>query len=262
MNKTIIFIQCRTGSTRFPGKILSKINGKSYLEILYKRIKRTKRVDEVVIITTNLIEDNEIEDLCKVINAPIYRGSNEDLLDRHYQANKIFKGDFVVKIPSDCPFSDPNINEEIISVIQSSSSIEYASNYHPPTFPDGLDIEIARSDILERAWHEAKQSHEREHTFPFIWDNPEKFNLYNHINKLGNMFKTHRWTMDYQEDLNFVKEVYKEFNFSEDFFFEDILKLLKEKPNLKKINEKFNGINWYRNVPDKLKTINKNLYKL
>jgi len=248
MNKTIIFIQCRTGSTRFPGKILSKINGKSYLEILYKRIKRTKRVDEVVIITTNLIQDNEIEDLCKVINAPIYRGSNEDLLDRHYQANKIFKGDFVVKIPSDCPFSDPNINEEIISVIQNSSSIEYASNYHPPTFPDGLDIEIARSDILERAWHEAKQSHEREHTFPYIWDNPEKFNLYNHINKLGNMFKTHRWTMDYQEDLDFVKQVYKEFNFSEDFFFEDILKLLKEKPNLKKINAKFNGINWYRNV--------------
>ena len=262
MNKTIIFIQCRTGSSRFPGKILSKINGKSYLEILYKRIKRTKKVDEVVIITTNLIEDNEIENLCKVIKAPIYRGSNEDLLDRHYQANKIFKGDFVVKIPSDCPFSDPNINEEIISVIQSSSSIEYASNYHPPTFPDGLDIEIARSDILERAWHEAKQSHEREHTFPYIWDNPEKFNLYNHINKLGNMFKTHRWTMDYQEDLDFVKQVYKEFNFSEDFFFEDILKLLKEKPNLKKINAKFNGINWYRNVPNKLKTINKNLYKL
>jgi len=261
MNKTIIFIQCRTGSTRFPGKILSKINGKSYLEILYKRIKRTKRVDEVVIITTNLIQDNEIEDLCKVINAPIYRGSNKDLLDRHYQANKIFKGDFVVKIPSDCPFSDPNINEEIISVIQNSSLIEYASNYHPPTFPDGLDIEISRSDILERAWHEAKQIHEREHTFPFIWDNPEKFNIYNHINKLGNMFKTHRWTLDYQDDLNFVKEVYKEFNFSEDFFFEDILKLLKEKPNLKKINEKYNGINWYRNVPDKLKTINKNLYK-
>tara|TARA_Y100000589_G_scaffold310841_1_gene329620 strand:- start:62 stop:850 length:789 start_codon:yes stop_codon:yes gene_type:complete len=262
MNKTIIYIQCRTGSSRFPGKILSKINGKSYLEILYKRIKRTKKVDEVVIITTNLIEDNEIENLCKVIKAPIYRGSNEDLLDRHYQANKIFKGDFVVKIPSDCPFSDPNINEEIISVIQNSSSIEYASNYHPPTFPDGLDIEIARSDILERAWHEAKQSHEREHTFPYIWDNPEKFNLYNHINKLGNMFKTHRWTMDYQEDLDFVKQVYKEFNFSEDFFFEDILKLLKEKPNLKKINAKFNGINWYRNVPNKLKTINKNLYKL
>ncbi len=261
MTRTVIYIQCRTGSTRFPGKILSNINGKPYLEILYKRIRRTKNADEVVVITTNLMQDNEIEDICKTIKAPFFRGNNEDLLDRHYQANKIFKGDLVAKIPSDCPFSDPNINEEIISVIQNSPLIEYASNYHPPTFPDGLDIEIARSDIIEKAWHEAKEKHEREHTFPYIWDNPEKFNIYNHINKLGNMFKSHRWTLDYQLDLKFVKEIYREFNFSEDFFFEDILNLLEEKPFIKKINEQYNGINWYRNVPDKLKTINKNLYK-
>tara|TARA_B100000886_G_scaffold307078_1_gene239865 strand:+ start:15527 stop:16309 length:783 start_codon:yes stop_codon:yes gene_type:complete len=260
MRKTIIYIQCRTGSTRFPGKILSKIGNKMYLELLYKRITQTKNVDEVVIITTDLNEDNDIETICRDIGAPFYRGSSNDLLDRHYQANKIFKADFVAKIPSDCPFSDPRINEEIISEIKNSSLIEYASNYHPPTFPDGLDIEITRADVLEKAWFNAKQPHEREHTFPYIWDNPELFNIYNQTNKLGNMFKTHRWTLDYPEDLEFIKAIYKEFDFKELFLFKDILKLLNEKPFLKKINEKFNGVNWYRNVPEKLKTIDKSLY--
>ncbi len=259
--RTIVYIQCRTGSSRFPGKILSRINEKPYLNLLYKRIQKIKNINEVVFITTNLIQDNIIEDICKDMKAPFYRGNEKDLLERHYQANKIFKGDFIVKIPSDCPFSDPIINQEVISVIQNSSIVDYASNYHPPTFPDGLDIEIAREDILEKAWLHAKENHEREHTFPYIWDNPEKFNIYNHTNKLGNMFKSHRWTLDYKEDLDFIKAIYKEFDYSENFLFEDIIRLLKEKPKIKKINEKFNGVNWYRNVPNKLKTIDESLYK-
>lgn len=261
MKRTVIYIQCRTGSKRFPGKVLSKIKNKPYLEILFNRIKQISNAHEVVFITTELTQDNIIEDLCKDINAPLFRGSENDLLDRHYQANKFFKGELIVKIPSDCPFSDPRINEKVISSIQNSSLIEYASNYHPPTFPDGLDIEIIRSDVLERAWLEAKQPHEREHTSPYIWDNPEKFHIYNYVNKLGNMFKTHRWTLDYEEDLKFINAIYEEFSLQENFYFEDILKLLNEKPDIKKYNEKFNGVNWYRNVPDKLRTIDKTLYK-
>ena len=261
MSKTIIYIQCRTGSTRFPGKILSEVKGKPYLERLFKRIRSTNNVDEVVIITTDLVEDNVIEDICLKIKAPFFRGNQNDLLDRHYKANQIFKGDYVAKVPSDCPFSDPDINQNVISVIKSSSYIEYASNYHPPTFPDGLDIEVVKSSILEEAWLQAKDDHEREHTFPYIWDNPERFNIFNLTNKLGNMFQTHRWTLDYKEDLEFVKAIYNEFNEDEAFFFRDILEIIQKKPEISQLNANYNGINWYRNVPNKLKTIDKSLYK-
>ena len=120
MKKTIIFIQCRSGSTRFPKKILSKINGRNYIELLVKRIRETSNVDDVVVITTLLKQDDVIQNICLDHKIPFFRGSANDLLDRHYQANKIFKGEFVAKVPSDCPFSDPKINSKIISVIKSS----------------------------------------------------------------------------------------------------------------------------------------------
>ncbi len=258
MKKVIIYIQCRTGSKRFPRKILSKIKGRDYIDLLVKRVRYTSNADEVVVITSVLKEDDEIEKICKKLKIPFFRGSEKDLLDRHYKANLKFRGDYVVKIPSDCPFSDPKINESVISVIKKSSLIEYASNYHPPTFPDGLDIEIAKSNILEEAWLKAKESHEREHTFPYIWDNPEKYNIFNLTNKTGNLFNTHRWTLDYNEDLDFIKAVYDEFNEDEIFYYEDILEIIRTKKYIGEINSKYNGVNWYRNVPGKLKTV-KNL---
>ena len=119
MKKTIIFIQCRSGSTRFPKKILSEINGKNYIELLVNRIRTTSNVDDVVVITTILKQDDVIQNIClELCKIPFFRGSENDLLDRHYQANKIFKGEFIAKIPSDCPFSDPKINSKIISVIK------------------------------------------------------------------------------------------------------------------------------------------------
>ena len=259
MKKTIIFIQCRSGSTRFPKKILSEINGKNYIELLVNRIRTTSNVDDVVVITTILKQDDVIQNICLEHKIPFFRGSENDLLDRHYQANKIFKGEFIAKIPSDCPFSDPKINSKIISVIKSSTEIDYASNYHPPTFPDGLDIEVVKDEILEKAWSEARENHEREHTFPYIWDNPEKFNIFNFTNKKGNFFKSHRWTLDYPEDLKFIKSIYKEFDSNEIFYFDDILEVLKSKPELAKINSKYNGVNWYKNASNKLKTINSSL---
>tara|TARA_B100000965_G_scaffold207416_1_gene173370 strand:- start:573 stop:1280 length:708 start_codon:yes stop_codon:yes gene_type:complete len=234
---------------------MSTLGNKSYIKALTDRVEQANNVDEIVIITTQLQEDNDIEDLCKANQLQCFRGSTYDLLDRHYQANKIYKGDYVLKIPSDCPFSDPQIIEEIVTSIKDSKSIDYASNYHPPTFPDGLDVEAVTSEVLEIAWAKAKEKHEREHTFPYIWDNPENFNIFNLANKKGNMFKTHRWTVDYPEDLEFVSKVYSSFDYETSFRFDDILNLLKDQPELSLINSKYNGINWYRNVPGKLKTI-------
>jgi glutamate-1-semialdehyde 2,1-aminomutase/spore coat polysaccharide biosynthesis protein SpsF len=135
------------------------------------------------------------------------------------------------------------------------------SNYHPPTFPDGLDVEGCPISILEIAWREARQSYEREHTFPFIWDNPERFKIGNITNPYGNMFLTHRWTLDYREDYLFIKRVIEELGFCRNFSILDILTLLKRKPEISSINDKFAGVNWYKNASGKLKTVPRYLYK-
>lgn len=257
-----IFIQARLGSTRLPGKVLKKIGGVPNLVLTYKRIRRTKNARNVVVITSECSIDDELVDVCIKYKIPFFRGSEHDCLDRHYQAAKKFNSDFVFKIPSDCPFSDPIINEAVISILlESHKSIDYVSNYHPPTFPDGLDIEGCKFSILENAWQHAVKKHEREHTFPHIWDNPQQYSIANFVNKKGNMFMSHRWTLDYQEDFEFVNQIYSEFSYDEAFTFEDILNLLDQKPELALINQEYNGVNWYKNHANDLKTITSDQYK-
>ncbi len=260
--KADILIQARLGSTRLPGKVLKDIAGLPMLVRTFRRIRKTLGVTDVVVITTTNSEDDAIVEVCRNYGIPVLRGSENDCLDRHYQAAKILKSDLVFKIPSDCPFSDPIINADVVSLLSNGGcNLDYVSNYHPPTFPDGLDIEGCRFDVLEVAWREAVAGFQREHTFPFIWDNPEKFSIANYVNKYGNMFMTHRWTLDYLDDYLFVERVYKEFGYEEEFYFTDILKVLIDKPTIAQINAKYAGVNWYQSESHNLKTITKDQYR-
>lgn len=259
--KIVVFIQARMGSSRLPGKVLKKILGKEVLLHQVERIKKAKTVSEVVIITSTKTEDDAIENLCITNNMKVYRGSENNLLDRHYQAAIKFGADFIVKIPSDCPLSDPKIIDEVISLwINSPDKYDYVSNYHPATFPDGLDVEGCPFYILETAWKEAKKDIEREHTFPFIWDNPERFRIGNIENPRGDMFISHRWTLDYAEDFEFIKRVYEELE-EKEFCMDDILELLTRKKEISEINKMYNGVNWYRNHASQLKTVKRHSYR-
>lgn len=260
--RILAFIQARVGSTRLPEKILKKILGKEILLYVIDRVKRAKTINEVIIITSTNNKDKAIADLCQRHNISYFRGKEEDLLDRHYQAAKAYNADFVVKIPSDEPLVDPQIIDRVVNLwLKNQGNYDYVSNYHPPTFPDGLDVEGCPITILEIAWKEARKQYEREHTFAFIWDNPERFRIGNLVNSYGDMFLTHRWTLDYEEDYIFIKRVIEEFKNKPNFLMRDILMLLKQKPEIAKINEKFLGVNWYKNVEGELKTIPRYLYR-
>ena len=262
MPNIIVFVQARIGSTRLRGKVLKKIAGREVLLHQLGRIRQAKTISQVVVITSLNSENDQIEMVCEKNSIPVYRGSETDLLDRHYMAAKLFKADFVVKIPSDCPLTDPRIIDSVIGLWQDNQGLyDYVSNYHPPTFPDGLDVEGCTFSVLETAWREARKLHEREHTFPFIWDNPARFRIGNLKNSRGNMFMTHRWTLDYPEDFQFVQAVFEYFSGRVDFSFDDVLGLLDERPDIAELNKKYNGVNWYRNVPGELKTVGEELYE-
>lgn len=256
--KIITVIQARIGSSRLPGKILLPLAGKPLLLRMYERVASAIYVGDIVVALTKDELDNQLEVLCLKNNIKSFRGSSHDLLDRHYNAAKINGAEVVIKIPSDCPLIDPQVIDKVILYyINNSNKYDFVSNLHPPSYPDGNDIEIMSFKTLENAWINAKQTFEREHTTPFIWENPDNFRIGNVLWETGlNYSMTHRFTIDYREDYEFIKRVYDELYYkNERFGLKDILLLLEEKPEIKKINEMYAGVNWYRNHLNDLKTI-------
>jgi spore coat polysaccharide biosynthesis protein SpsF len=265
MKKVVTIIQTRISSTRLPGKVLLPVCKQPLLIRMIERVSSAKHVGQLVVATTHLEEDNLIVELCKQNNIETFRGSKYDLLDRHYQCALNYKADVVVKIPSDCPLIDPaTIDYVIHSFLNSDEKFDYISNLHPATYPDGNDVEVMSFDALENAWINAHAKLELEHTTPYLWENPDKFKIGNVNWEMGLDYSmTHRWTIDYLEDYQFISAIYEELYPENKYFtINDILRLLMDKPQLKEINKKWVGVNWYRNHLHELKTVTKDQTKV
>lgn len=263
--KIVTVIQARTGSSRLPNKIFLPLFNKPLLYRMYERVQNSKLAGEIVIATTIDKSDDKVEELCKEYSIECFRGHPTDLLDRHYQAAKLFNADAVVKIPSDCPLIDANIIDKVLRFYKDNlDKYDFVSNLHPATYPDGNDVEIISFNSLELAWKEARLDLEREHTTPYIWENPDRFNIGNVVWETGFDYSmSHRFTIDYEKDYNFIKQVYDElYPINNKFTLQDILDLLERKPEIRKINEEYCGVNWYRNHLNELKTINSDQTKI
>jgi len=238
--------------------VLLPLAGKPLLARMAERVNAARLAGTIVVATTTDARDEVIAELCGKENFLCFRGHPTDLLDRHYQTAAEFHPDAVVKIPSDCPLIDPQVIDKVIGFFRDNSdAYDYVSNLHPATYPDGNDVEVMRFDILEDARKNARRPLEREHTTPYIWENPEKFRIGNVAWETGNDFSmSHRFTIDYREDYEFIKAVYDELYPQNPLFgLNEILALLEKRPDIFAINSKFAGVNWYRNHLNELRTI-------
>ena len=244
---------------------MRKIMGREALLYMYDRVRLADSLTEVTIITSTNKNDDRIEELCKANNIPCFRGDEHDLLDRHYQAAKYRNADFVLKIPSDSPLTDYRLINKMVNYWKShQEELDFVTNISPGTFPDGIDIEGCTMEALKNAWENAKKDYQREHTFPYIWEHPSLFRIKNFENPIEsdeNMFMTKRWTLDYEEDFQFIEKVFTEFKGQLDFSMEDVLDLLKRKPEIEKINARHAGVNWYRNHESELTDIPRYMFK-
>lgn len=231
-------VQARLNSTRLPRKALKEILGKPMLWHIIKRIEGAKLVDKIVIATTT--KDKEIIDFAKENKIDYYAGSENDIVGRLYETAKKFDAEAIVRITGDCPLVEPEIiDEEIRCYVINEGEVDFISNIHPRrTYPDGLDVEIYPFKILEIMHKKIKDKFLREWIYTYIIEKPDKFQTVNIENRMD--LSEMRWTVDYQEDLIFVREIYKYlYKSGKVFHMEDILKLLEKKPELMKINEKF-----------------------
>ena len=231
---TKAIVQVRMGSTRLAGKVLKTLHGRTVLEHVISRIRGANTVSGVVVATTVDPLDDAIEDVCRRLAVACYRGSQDDVLERFYEAATLYEVDTVVRVTADDPLKDPAIVDLAVRLYNSSSA-DYVSNTIKPTYPEGLDIEVFSYRALTRAHHEATLPSEREHVTPYLWKNPEMFKLVNftHSTDLSHL----RWTLDNERDWAFVCAVYDElYDSGRIFLMDDVLGLLEHRPDLSKLN--------------------------
>jgi len=258
--RVLAIIQARMRSSRLPQKVMLDIAGKPMLQRVIERTARANQVTEVVVATTRDGDEDPIAMLCGKLGVACYRGSLQDVLDRYYRCAQPYQPDVVVRITSDCPVMDAGLIDETILALEGTpgESIlwlpqgdptkyptathaeipwDFAATRLPPpwhrTFPIGLDVEACTFPALEIAWHTANAPHEREHVMPYLYQTPGQFRciIGNHTENLGNQ----RWTVDTAADLDMIRGVYAQLG-TEDFDWLDVLKVVREHPELSAIN--------------------------
>lgn len=236
--KYLALIQARCGSTRLPNKILKDLCGKPSLQRMVERVKKSKLVDEVMVVTSIEKPNLQVAKLCADIDTRVFIGSEDDVLDRYYQAARLIKPEFIIRLTADCPCFDAELLDEALR--QMKPDTDYMGMLSQ-TFADGLDIQIIKYSALEKSWHEAVHSFEREHVTQYAIRHPEIFKLQDFVSPIGN-FGDQRWTVDEPEDFEVVEHIYNFFINEckkEEFGYKDVLKYMNEHPEVKAINAKF-----------------------
>jgi len=230
--KPVAIIQARVDSVRLPGKVLKKVNNKTMLEILIRRLSRSKYISKIIVACSKNEKDKSIIHICKNLEVDYYIGSENDVLERYYKAAKKFKALNIVRITGDCPLIDPKVVDEVI-INFFKKNVDYASNVNPPTYPDGLDVEVFRFSALQYAFFKAKLSFEREHVTPFIINHKKftKFNL-KYFKNLSYL----RLTLDEKADLVLLRKIIKNFKDNIYFNLKNILDFLKKNKKIVSIN--------------------------
>lgn len=230
----VAIVQARMGSNRLPGKVLRKVLDKPLLGYLTSRLKSSKLLNNVVIATADGQENRPIIEFCDNYGVDFFYGSEDDVLDRYYQAAKKFNAKIVVRITGDCPLVDPNVVDRTIQYFL-DGGFDYVSNGIEYTFPDGTNVEVFSFEMLEKAWNEAVRKPHREHVTLFMKDNHDKikFGIYKNDKDLSK----YRYCVDNSEDFEVVSKIIKAiFPKNNNPSMEDIIKFLDNYPDIFDIN--------------------------
>ena len=256
--KIVAVIQARTGSSRLPGKVLLPLGGRPVLERMLARVARANEIDEVVVATTRLATDQSIRALANDLGVRCVSGAPFDLLDRHLDAARATAADAIVKIPSDCPLIDPAIIDETVGYFRGHyPRYQFVSNLHPASWPDGNDVEVFSRELLEETWHEASRPFEREHTTPFMWDQPQRFRVANVVWSTGlDLSGSHRLTLDYPEDYALISAVFEALHRTDaaPFSVAAIVEYLNSNLAIKTLNAAHLGSSWIAKHAHELRT--------
>lgn len=231
--KTVAIVQARMGSSRLPGKVMRPVVGFPLIEILLKRLSRAETIDQVVIATSVEPKNNSLADHVKSLGYDCIQGSEDDVLARYLVTAKSCEADVIVRITGDCPLVDPTLVDEAVIGFK-QAQVDYFTNCEPPTFPDGLDIEVFTRSALERSASLTEKLHDHEHVTPHLRESGE-FNTGSFTNDED--LSGWRWTVDEAADLEVIKKVFSHFAPDLYFTWQEVAELQRTHPHIFSANQ-------------------------
>jgi spore coat polysaccharide biosynthesis protein SpsF (cytidylyltransferase family) len=205
MKRAVAIVQARMGSTRLPGKVLLRLGGETVLAHVLRRCAAIPCIDAVCCATTTSADDDAVAREAERHGALVYRGSEDDVLERYRQAAHAASADIVMRVTGDCPLIDPALCGRVLDLVRAGDA-EYACDNMPPLFPHGLDCEAFTVAALERAAREARRPSEREHVTQHLRNRPD-FTRRN-VDGPGGGAEDHRWTLDTEADYRFLQALW------------------------------------------------------
>jgi spore coat polysaccharide biosynthesis protein SpsF len=233
MTRVVAIIQARMGSSRLPGKVLADIGGATMLAQVVRRLREATRVDEIVVATSLVLDDDAVADEAARLGAGVHRGSENDVLGRYLGAAREFRAEAILRITADCPLLDPGVVDLVIEAL--TDEVDYASNTHDRSFPRGLDSEALHRDTLERIARLGTSRAAREHVTAFVMESPALFRVAQVRAERDD--SDLRWTVDTPDDLAMVRALYRELDLASVARpYRDVVAAVRARPELAQAN--------------------------
>ena len=237
MPHVVASIEARMKSSRFPGKVLADVCGRPALTRLLRRLRRCETVDGIILATSLVPADDVLEDWAKDEGVAIYRGSEEDVLQRVAEAQRRMQSDIVVEITGDCVLLDPEIIDMGVRTFL-ENDCDVLTNARKPSFPMGMDVQVYGRRDLEEVARTVFDPAVREHVSLYFYEHPEHYRILHMFAPARWCAPDYRFQLDYYEDHHFITEIYRRLEpaYGDAFGLEDIMALLRREPSLVEIN--------------------------
>jgi spore coat polysaccharide biosynthesis protein SpsF len=218
-------------STRLPGKSLREFVGSTLLQHILRRLQGMAAPVSLLVATSTEPEDDVIEAVCREEGVAVFRGSAGDVLGRFAAALRELepRPELILRVCADRPLVCPRLADELLAGYEDVGRPDYVSNTLHKSYPDGLDLELVRTEALLEAAERASDPYEREHVTPFVYRRPERFSLVNVTCPYGN-FSLIRATIDYAADHEALERVAARLGPSHDW--RDVITLAEVEPEL------------------------------
>ena len=228
--RNIVVLQARMSSNRLPGKVLKPINGQPMIYRQIQRVFRSTLVEDVIVATSVSSSDDELVEFLESEGIKVFRGSLDNVLSRFLEISKRINPTNIIRLTGDCPLVMPKLIDEMIVYFEEKLP-DYLSNSLVPSFPDGLDVEILSIEAISRLESLSLSKMEFEHVTLGLYKRPDMFRVLNFSSPINR--SNMRWTVDYPEDLDFVRSVYSHFKGRETTFeYQEVLEFLRSNPEV------------------------------
>jgi spore coat polysaccharide biosynthesis protein SpsF len=235
--KIVCIVEARFASTRLPGKVLMPILGETMLARVVERLRNARTIDEIVIATSDNSADDAVEAEAGYIGVPVFRGSEEDVLDRVVGAARAYEADIIVEVTGDCPLIDAGLVDKVVGDFLMGGA-DFVSNILPHTTPRGTDVRVFRAGDLAEINAQSTDPADHEHVSLHFWEHPERYVCRNVETNVSEEAASLRLTVDTGEDLEFVRGIYCQLYYrNPDFTLSDVLQLIEAHPAMAKLNQ-------------------------